>query len=334
MIEKENEVPIIIRKLEALLRRLPIDHPTRSKVESEYAKCCAGFRGEESLVYHLKLLDMHEYHIFHKVRLPYSKEDYFQMDILILTLRFFLIIEVKNITGTLYFDQHFHQLIRKVLDKEEVFPDPISQVKRQVIQLKAWLKNNRFSEVPVEGFIVISNPSTFIKTTDSSNNPQNVFHAAALPAKIDQMSKKFFNKLINQKELLKISKFILKQNSDMNPDVLNRFQLFNQDIITGVFCKKCMSNMMSRSKKGWICLECKHIDRYAHIYALLDYLLLISPVISNQQTRWFWGISSESSTRKLLVSLELSKSGTKKRTMYHLNYSSLNNALSSIKPSP
>ncbi|WP_197205174.1 nuclease-related domain-containing protein [Cytobacillus firmus] len=57
----------------------------------------------------------------------------FQIDIIILTPYFISILEVKNISGSLYFNSIFTQMVRTIEDKEEGFPDPVKQVKDKPI---------------------------------------------------------------------------------------------------------------------------------------------------------------------------------------------------------
>ncbi|PWW26167.1 hypothetical protein DFO73_111105 [Cytobacillus oceanisediminis] len=49
MIVKERSTPIKITYLEALLRRLPYDHPKRSRIEEDLFKRRGGYRGEKAL---------------------------------------------------------------------------------------------------------------------------------------------------------------------------------------------------------------------------------------------------------------------------------------------
>jgi hypothetical protein len=74
--------------------------------------------------------------------------------------RFILILEVKNITGTLYFDQLHHQLIRTTTDQEEAFPDPILQTRRHRLQLKSWINTHQIPAIPITSLVVISNPTS------------------------------------------------------------------------------------------------------------------------------------------------------------------------------
>ncbi|WP_243292865.1 hypothetical protein [Bacillus sp. FJAT-47783] len=56
MIKKERTKPIKLKKLEALIRRLSSTHPKRPLVQKELAKHLAGYRGEQSIDYHLSHL--------------------------------------------------------------------------------------------------------------------------------------------------------------------------------------------------------------------------------------------------------------------------------------
>lgn len=134
MIVKPRKIPLSIRKLEALIRRLPPYHPKLPFISEELNKKMAGYKGESSLDFYLGFLDPKQYFIFHDLRL---KDDsrFFQIDTLIVTKSYLLIIEVKNIAGTIHFDPLFNQLIRIKEGKEMAFPDPLLQVKRHELQL-------------------------------------------------------------------------------------------------------------------------------------------------------------------------------------------------------
>ena len=128
MIIKERGVPLSIRTLEALGRRISPNHPSFQLIKSDLTKRKAGLRGEQSLDYYLNEPALDHYSIFHDIRLSVHGHP-FQIDTLMLTNQFVLILEVKNISGTLHFDQKFNQLIRTTSDgREEGFPDPFSQV--------------------------------------------------------------------------------------------------------------------------------------------------------------------------------------------------------------
>ena len=108
MIVQERPIPIRIQKNEVLLRRLPKNHITRAAIESELARRWSGHRGEQAVDFPLSKLPESDYLIFHGMRLT-NGQFYFQIDTLILTAYFALVLEVKNYVGTLYFDPVLNQ---------------------------------------------------------------------------------------------------------------------------------------------------------------------------------------------------------------------------------
>ena len=83
----------------------------------------AGYRGEQSASSILEVLPENEYFIFHDIRLQ-GKPHPFQMDLLILSSSFFLILEVKNMAGELYFDDDFKQIIRTLNEQSKHLMTP------------------------------------------------------------------------------------------------------------------------------------------------------------------------------------------------------------------
>ena len=146
MIIKKRKIPRSILKLQVLLRRLPPHHPQISLIIEELKKRTAGYKGECSLDFPLGFLEQN-FDIFHDLRLE-DQSRFFQIDTLLITQKMCLIIEVKNIAGTIYFDPIFRQLIRTKDGKETAFPYPITQLERQELQLKEWFQKNRLQDMP------------------------------------------------------------------------------------------------------------------------------------------------------------------------------------------
>ncbi|MFD2625054.1 nuclease-related domain-containing protein [Salibacterium salarium] len=53
-----------------MLRRTSPTHPERPKIQEQLAMSYAGYRGEESMNYHLSFLPDDDYYILHDLRLP------------------------------------------------------------------------------------------------------------------------------------------------------------------------------------------------------------------------------------------------------------------------
>ncbi|WP_214480847.1 nuclease-related domain-containing protein [Bacillus sp. SM2101] len=325
MIKKERQIPPKIEKLEALLRRLPPTHSKKEILSEELAKAYAGFRGEKSLDYYFDFLPSEKYFILHDLRIPDSENRYFQLDTLIISACFILIIEVKNISGTLTFDRTFHQLIRELDGNEEAFPDPFLQTSRQESQLKNLLTKYKYPSIPVISLIVISKPSTIIKTTSHfKETSQKVIHAASLPAKLNDLASVYKKEILTKRDLNKIIQLLVKQHSPTYPDVLQKFHIQPSEIITGVHCPICTTLPLHRQRGAWSCPVCKSNIENAHVYALKDFYLLISPIISNKQLREFLQLPSISIATKILASLNLQYSGNFKNRQYELSFTNLN----------
>ncbi|WP_108668904.1 nuclease-related domain-containing protein [Peribacillus acanthi] len=206
---KKREIPESILKLQALLRRTPVTHPKYPQIQENLSKQLAGYKGELAIEYPLSFLPEKEYFIFHDLRLKVH-EFYFQMDCLLISSKFILILEIKNIAGTLYFDQNYHQLVRKQNEREEAFPDPVIQTKRHEFLLKNWLIQHGFSNVPIQSLVVISSPYTLIRSSIELSN--KVIHSDYLPEKIKQIERSYVNNVLLEKEMKSISRKIVKQH--------------------------------------------------------------------------------------------------------------------------
>ncbi len=320
MIKKKRQTPLTILKLEALLRRLPSNHPQRKNIEESLKKYYAGFRGEEAIDYYLNDLDEEPYFIFQDIRLPCKDGTFFQLDFLILTTFFVLIIEVKNITGILYFDREFHQLIRITSEKEEAFHDPIIQVRKHVYQLYSWLENNKFPTVPISSIIAISHPTTIIKTTPNHKEISDlVIHAAKIPEKFISFKNRFKQAVLTNRDMKKLSRYLMKEHVELDADILTRFQISPSEIIRGVLCSNCHGVLLEKKRERWSCPKCNSSKKNAHLEALLDYRLIIGDTITNKQCRAFLCISSVSIVAKILSSLNLKSTGSYKNRVYKLD---------------
>jgi ribosomal protein L37AE/L43A len=318
LIGKEHQPPVIISKLEALLRRLSKYFVRRLEIESQLGKFKAGYSGELSLDYYLNNLPDKEYVILHDLRLQ-IKSSFIQIDTLILHRHFILILEVKNIAGDIYIDTNFNQMIRTLNGKTEVFPDPILQAYRQKVELERWLVEKKCPSLPIEHLVVLTNPHSHIKNTPEDQHVfQRLVRSAKLPFKIESYTHFYPIPSLTPKELSKMTKLLLKHHTPQTHDVLHQFNVSHRDIICGVYCVQCESAPMERMGGTWRCRSCKSVQKDAHVYSLRDYAFLIRPSITNREAREFLRLESPSATRKILQKMSLSTTGSTKDKRYDL----------------
>ncbi|MET3697079.1 nuclease-like protein [Bacillus oleivorans] len=322
MIEKYRVVPDQIIKEIALSRRLPLNHYLQPTLKSSINIGKAGYKGEKEVDYYLELLPNDKFRIFQGIRLPRDSY-FFQMDNLILLPEFILIIEVKNIEGTLFFDQEHNQFYRisRLTKERQKMNDPFKQVKRHRKQLFQWMAKHGFPLVPIEYLVVNTNEDTLF---DSSGNQHDMFekiiHSEYLLEKVYKLEQKYQKEYLNDKDLRKLSKQLLKADTPLIFDIRQFYKFDDADLIKGVRCPQCNTVPMTWYKRAWQCDKCKHRSKDAHKPALHDFFLLISPATTNLKCREFLKCDSTDTIRYLLKSMNFKTKGIKKGMQYTLSF--------------
>jgi ribosomal protein L37AE/L43A len=315
---KEHLPPKLLLQLLALLKRIHENHYKIPEIESKYKRVLAGYKGEISLDYYLSLLPQKDFIILHDIRLKMGSH-YFQIDTLILHSCYILVLEVKNISGEIYIDSKYSQMIRTKDGQTDVFPDPILQANKQAGELKKWLEENKLPPIPIEFLVVFTNSKTLIKNT---SNDQDVYRRlirnTKLTGRIVHYCRKYSDEVFSKKVLIKLSKKIIKHHQPHNQDILSLFDLTEEDIQTGVYCSVCKKFSVERVSGSWRCKLCKHSDKYAHIDALTDYALLYKASISNGEMRKFLNINSINTASKLLKKMKFTSTGSTKNRKYEI----------------
>ncbi|WP_456277372.1 nuclease-related domain-containing protein [Bacillus sp. AK128] len=318
MIIKKRSEPVRLLANEALLRRLSADFPRRSEIEEDYRRRKAGYRGEQALDYHLNMIQDPHFYILQDLRLPIY-HSFFQIDTLILTPHYALVIEVKNMAGTLLFDTTFNQMIRTFNDKQEGFTDPISQVKRQSEHLETFLKTISYS-LPIKSLVIISNPSTIIKTEDKATAriiQKQVIHVHRLLTYIKELTPSS-SPLLDTKSLKKLAKLLVKSHTPpLQFDMKEAYDVVPIQLAKGVQCPHCEFIPMNRVSTRWSCPSCMETSKTAHIQAIQDYFLLHSPTITSSEAENFLKITSLDLSYRLLSNMDLTYSGKTKGRVYH-----------------
>ncbi|MFE1245933.1 nuclease-related domain-containing protein [Fictibacillus sp. NPDC058756] len=318
MLVKDRSKSLRIKKLEVFQRRLIQNHPKLLTIADELGGRLAGHHGEQSNDYFLKPFLSKGYTVLHDLRLA-AHDSFFQIDTLLISTRYILILEVKYITGTLHFD-HLNQVIRVRDDgSEEAFQNPIYQVKRQRSHLTDWLSRNRVPNLPIHSFVVMSNPRTIIKSLPSHKEVlQYVTHSPYLQERIQVFDKMYSVEKLTKKEITKLSKLLVRQHTPDNPDLLKRYQIEEKDIIKVVYCTKCFYMPVVRKYGAWFCSKCSLKYVSLHLPTLEDYALLYGTSISNKEACDFLQISSRHVATRIFSSMNLPYTGSGKGRRYHL----------------
>lgn len=319
MRKKELEIPLRIRKLEALLKRLLETHPKYQEIRDEYGRRMSGYRGEQSLQYYLTFLKEKNYLIFHNLRLPdTSGEHFFEIDILLVSPTFLLIIDAKNYRGELYFDGKFDQLIQTYKDTRKSYHCPVAQINRHQMQLKSLLETFKFSPIPIESLVIFTNPNAIIDASTDFKHYQKVIKSPSFISKIELLEKRNRDKVLDRKQMQKLSRILLKLHTPHDHDILAQFDIKADELIYGVSCPKCDFLPMSRKLRSWTCPSCHYSSYNPYYNSLIEYFLLFGNTITNRQLRDFLDIQSISTAKHILTSLNLQYKGSFKDRVYFL----------------
>jgi hypothetical protein len=313
---KECSPPLRIQKYEALIPRIPEIHPILPAILTEYKNWMAGYHGEKSLVFYLSMLPDSKYLIFHNIRLQLGKY-FFQIDFLLLCPAFALALEVKNRTGEYNFQKYLNQTILKNNGKEERIKNPVHQVKLQALKLKKWLQKHNCPDIPIHHLFVNSNQKATIRVERGNEQIlRYISNSEGLVEKIIQIANQNKLEKLDSKELRKIKRLLLTNDTPENPDLLDHFHLTKNGLLPGVQCPECRCLSMKYIYGTWICPNCKCKSKTAHIQAINDYFLIFKPSITNSELRQFLQIESPKCANKILKSMNLFYSGTNKGRIY------------------
>ncbi len=317
-------IPIYVERYEALVRRLPESHPKWPLLNNQLANYRSGITGESTLDFPMKFLAKDQYIIVKNVRIPDGHGSFFQMDRLLITRRFMLILEVKNYAKELFLDYPVRQLIQTTPSGNRGFDCPILQVSRQAQHLKAWLKKHRFPDIPIETLVVFSHPSAILKIAPGHKEAyQKVMKPSALLSKVQSIESKYSKAHLTAKEERKIPKLLLKENTPLDADLMKNQRIDPARIIRGVHCPGCFRIPMRRDKASWHCKHCGYAHKNAHLATLVDYYLLFGKSITNRDFREMLLIESRNVSFKLANKLQLESTGKYKDKIYELSYSDL-----------
>lgn len=314
MFLNERTIPITLQQLIAARSRLQRYHAKQTILEKAELKSWAGYHGERTVDKHLQRFATENYDIFRDLNL--TEKEPFQIDTYLFNPYFGLILEIKNILGTLYFDKYSNQMIRTYKGEREGFPNPIQQAKLHQYHLQKWFAQHKIPPIPIEWYVVFSNPATILETTPGNEQIfQKVFHANILQEKIIQLETKYTTEKIDKTTLKKLKQLLLKKNAPFMKNILQKYDISHSDIKTGVRCPICDFVAMVRVAGKWYCPNCKTYDKTAHMHSIYDYLLLNQPTMTNQECCDFLHLSSRRTSYNFLSALDLSET---KRGCYQL----------------
>lgn len=303
--------PVKLLWLEALKRRLFDEDPDFDYYNEQFRRFDAGFAGERRVDREWpELICPYTFLVLHNLILMNSAQHSHQLDTLFICGHFMLVVEIKNINGRLDFDETTHQCIRTKPDGTvEGFPNALTQTQRHMQFLKVICQNY---SLPIEGAVVISNPSAIIA---SHPNTIPIFHVSGLQKHLHSLFKKYTQIILSEEQLTQIAQQLLSRHQPSKIPTSIASSRFRQ----GVLCPKCQYKSQMHFARGiWKCSYCHYASEEIFAEALQDYRYLVRPTITNKQLREFFNIQSSDAANRLLRKFQFPYTGSYKNRVYQL----------------
>lgn len=297
--------------IQALINRLHPTNPLQEKLHREFRNQDAGDHGEKYIFEKLQKMRLSpDSRILHNI--TFNNFVQIQIDILVITNYYVLILEVKNIKGDIYFTQNPRQLIRKQKNGDiDIFTNPEIQVEQYMDSLSE-LMNAHHIHIPIYSVIVFAyNNANIISPPEKIP----VIMGNELPNFMQRVSKNN-----NPFEAEKIVEILLRHDTNRNPYPLcTYYGIDTKDVQKGVFCPICAKSNMRKIHRAWQCTRCGNISADAHFLALKEYNMLISQSINNKECREFLNLRNASEAKRILLKASYKKIGKGTATKYYLH---------------
>lgn len=283
-------------------------------IEQDFRNRKAGFGGEENFDRHLLEFKPHYPHAILNGLSLKQEGIHFQIDSLLITPAFILIIEVKNIGGKLIFKSNPETLIRENSTGElKVMKSPLAEVKRKKIFLERWLKEKGYT-VPIKGVVTLA----YFNDLVLDYQPDfDILFTYQTPNYLYSLSVE--KKVLNAVEIRNLAVKLKQAHQSYDPfPITEKMDISRSFILAGVICPACETRGMLWIKRKWHCQKCGHRGADCHMETLDDWGKLISNKITNREFREFTGITDRNVALRLLTKSNLEMIGNRKTAFYLL----------------
>lgn len=262
-----------------------------------------------------KLKLPYSFHTYHNISL--YTEKLIQMDILIVTPHYALILEVKNFKDTVEITTNPSQMVQTLANGTiNVCRSPESQVEDYIYQLTHFFKQFNIN-LPVIGAVVFAFETLHI--INSSNRTTILLKNDLLPYLRSIKTQKSH---LTEMQLERIKNLILQKNKDYQPFPLSEhYSIDPKDLITGVICEKCTYIGIKKVRRRWICPKCNSTSQTAHQHTIKEYFLIARKTLSNKECRQFLRLNNIHEATRIMKKANLTKIGKSSSTKYQMNFS-------------
>lgn len=310
MFLKERTAPDLLDTLPRLMQRLPKGHPGWEDVFSDHYKIRAGFGGEKHVDRLLRRMRGHEAgFVIADLQL---RERFCQMDTVLLMPYGAVVLEVKNYSGTLSFDEDSLHMTQKTRDgKFFGFNSPVTQAWNAREELLRLFEELAVS-LPVYAAVVLPYSSTLIERAPKE-----------IPVIYGYSLNRFLSNLprtgrpMPPEELARVGQFLIDCHTPFpKTDYSHVYKYEVKDLKKGVLCGSCGSCCVRQSQRTYFCVPCQSAVLEGYARAMDDWFEFVAPEITNRQCREFLGLKDKYAARYLLQKLGFASRGASVQRIY------------------
>lgn len=304
--------PKLLLAMPRLLARLPDHYSERSEFEQIYNRLKAGYTGERKVDRYLESLALpSSIKILKDLHLSLGEGHSFQIDTLIISEKFILILEIKNIAGDLYFDTNPNQLVRILAGSKTKMDCPVTQILNTKAYFEKWLAQRNLSQ-DVEGRIILANQNAYVH---SASTEAEISFMKGIPLILQKKEQQ--SPIMNTNQLNKLVEMLKQNQVDYNPYPLCEYYRINPEILkTGQLCRTCNFPLSYINHKSRFCKKCGIKVPTDYESTLQDWFMIFSNSISNKQCRNFLRLEKGDHAKYALKSSNLNKIGESVATKY------------------
>ncbi|EGQ26875.1 hypothetical protein HMPREF9372_1147 [Sporosarcina newyorkensis 2681] len=300
-----------------MLARLHPQSPQFQKITDLLYRAEAGYAGEIKVDRFLEASDLPEpFRVFTDLQLSIHSNSSIQIDTLLVTPSYLLILEVKNIAGTLHYIQHPPHFECTYEDGKTIAIDcPMMQLENNKTALDLWLSRQGFA-VRSTGLIVMANNNAIIKNAPEQ---MKMIHAKHLPHYFRTMESR--KRILTDKQFQQLVERLHSAEPTYHPyPLLEKYRLNREHIRAGLICTYCHGKLDRMNHMSWKCSQCGQSANQPYKEGLQDWFMIMKNSITNKECREFLGLKDSDAARYILKSATLDKVGRSRSVQYVWDY--------------
>lgn len=300
------------------IRRLNENTSDRDFLERELFLAEAGIRGEKRL--QKKFVEFYSsepFEILWNTSLTLGNWPV-QIDGLLLTQKVAVILESKNISGELHFENRTGEFFRiDANGVKTIMDNPAVQVEKHMRFIRMWFDENKIP-LPVDGMLVFTALKAELCSLPQNTRTCRHHHMIELLFKtIEEYPSRTHQ---NRHALKKYRKIIENQLTPYTQKpIAVQYSMDPRLFKPGIYCEACKTFNVSRQRRRWQCEACGKTSLTAGEEAVLDYFAIFGFQANNEKLRKFLNVNDRHIVKRLLSQEILTKDGSRRHSKYSLN---------------